>query len=99
MHLKTTTHKRIYMVKVETSKTIAAPQGKIFSIITDFEKLPERFPGTYESLKVIERSDNSATVEENVTVAGRKIHQITKHTFQPMHILRSEVIDGDTKGT
>jgi carbon monoxide dehydrogenase subunit G len=87
------------MVKVETSKTIAAPQDKIFSIITDFEKLPERFPGTYESLKVIERSDNSTTVEEDVMVAGRKIHQITKHTFQPMQILRSEVIEGDTKGT
>ncbi len=59
------------MVSVETSKTIVAPQNKVFSIITDFEKLPKRFPETYQSLRVIERSDNSATVED-VTVAGRK---------------------------
>ena len=87
------------MVRVETSKTIVAPQNKVFSIITDFEKLPKRFPETYQSLRVIERSDNSATVEEDVTVAGRKIHQITKHVFEPKRFLRSEVLDGDTKGT
>lgn len=87
------------MVRVETSKTIVAPQNKVFSIITDFEKLPKRFPETYQSLRVIERSDNSATVEEDVTAAGRKIHQITKHVFEPKRFLRSEVLDGDTKGT
>jgi ribosome-associated toxin RatA of RatAB toxin-antitoxin module len=87
------------VVRVETTKTINAPQDKIFSLITDFEKLPKRFPGTYQSLKVIERSDNSVTVEEDVTVAGRKIHQITKHTLEPKRFLQSEVLEGDTKGT
>jgi ribosome-associated toxin RatA of RatAB toxin-antitoxin module len=87
------------MVRVETSKTVQASQDKIFSLITDFEKLPSRFPSRYRSLKVIERSENSVTVEEDVTVAGRKIHQITRHTFEPKRLLRSEVIDGDTKGT
>jgi ribosome-associated toxin RatA of RatAB toxin-antitoxin module len=87
------------MVRVETSKTVHAPQDKIFSLITDFEKLPSRFPSRYRSLKVIERSENSVTVEEDVTVAGREIHQITRHTFEPNRLLRSEVIDGDTKGT
>jgi ribosome-associated toxin RatA of RatAB toxin-antitoxin module len=87
------------MVRVETSKTVHASQDKIFSLITDFEKLPSRFPSRYRSLKVIERSENSVTVEEDVTVAGRKIQQITRHTFEPKRLLRSEVIDGDTKGT
>jgi hypothetical protein len=32
-------------------------------------------------------------------VAGREIHQITRHTFEPKRFLRSEVINGDTKGT
>ena len=27
------------------------------------------------------------------------IHQITRHTFEPKRFLRSEVVDGDTKGT
>jgi ribosome-associated toxin RatA of RatAB toxin-antitoxin module len=87
------------MVRVETSKTVHASQDKIFSLITDFEKLPSRFPNRYRSLKVIERLENSVTVEEDVTVAGREIHQITRHTFEPKRFLRSEVIDGDTKGT
>jgi carbon monoxide dehydrogenase subunit G len=87
------------MVKVETSKTVNAPAEKIFSIIIDFEKLPSRFPGRYRSIKVLERSENSAKVEEDITVAGREIHQITMHTFEPNRYLRSEVTDGDTKGT
>jgi ribosome-associated toxin RatA of RatAB toxin-antitoxin module len=87
------------MVRVETSKTVHASQDKIFSLITDFEKLPSRFPNRYRSLKVIDRSENSVTVEEDVTVAGRELHQITRHMFEPNRFLRSEVIDGDTKGT
>lgn len=87
------------MVRIETSKTVQASQDKIFSLITDFENLPSRFPNRYRSLKVIERSENSVTVEEDVTVAGRDLHQITKHTFEPKRFLRSEVVDGDTKGT
>ena len=87
------------MVRVETSKTVHASQDKIFSLITDFENLPSRFPNRYRSLKVIEKSENSVTVEEDVTVAGREIHQITRHTFEPQRFLRSEVVDGDTRGT
>src|ERR687893_1129815 len=87
------------MVRVKTSKTVHASQDKIYSLITDFEKHPLRFPNRYRSLKIIERSENSVTVEEDVMVAGREIHQITRHTFEPKRFLRSEVINGDTKGT
>jgi carbon monoxide dehydrogenase subunit G len=101
MHLKQQIllYHSVYMVRVEISKTVQASQDKIFSLITDFENLPSRFPNRYRSLKVIERSENSVTVEEDVTVAGREIHQITRHTFEPKRFLRSEVVDGDTKGT
>jgi ribosome-associated toxin RatA of RatAB toxin-antitoxin module len=87
------------MVKVQVSKIVDVPHDKIFAVITNFEKLPTMFPGTYQSLKVIERSANSVTVEEDVTFGGRKLHQITKHVFEPKQLLRSEVIDGYTKGT
>ena len=89
----------LYMVRVETSKTVQASQDKIFALITDFKKLPSRFPSRYRSIKVIEKSENSVTVEEDVTFAGREIHQITRHTLEPKRFLRSEVMDGDTKGT
>lgn len=87
------------MVRVEKSKTVNAPQEKIFSLITDFEKLPARFPNRYKSVKILERSGNIITAEEDVTVAGREIHQKTRHTLDPSRLLRSEVVDGDTKGT
>lgn len=38
------------MVRVQIFKTIDAPQDKIFSIITDFERLPSRLPDRYKSL-------------------------------------------------
>lgn len=87
------------MVRVEKTKTVNAPQEKIFKLITDFEKLPSRFPNRYRSVKVIERSGNTVTAEEDVTVAGREIHQVTRHTLEANKKLRSEVIEGDTKGT
>ena len=87
------------MVRVEKSKTVNAPQEKIFTIITDFEKLPSRFPNRYRTVKILEKSGNTITAEEDVTVADRDIHQITKHTLDPNKGLRSEVIEGDTKGT
>jgi ribosome-associated toxin RatA of RatAB toxin-antitoxin module len=87
------------MVRVEKSKTVKAPQEKIFTLITDFEKLPSRFPNRYRNVKILEKSGNTITAEEDVTVAGRDIHQVTKHTLDPHNSLRSEVIEGDTKGT
>jgi ribosome-associated toxin RatA of RatAB toxin-antitoxin module len=100
MYLKTTGHATmLYMVRVETSQTVHASQDKIFALITDFEKLPSRFPNRYRSIKIMESSGNTVTVEEDVTFAGREIHQITRHTLEPKRFLRSEVMDGDTKGT
>ena len=87
------------MVRVEASKTINAPAGKIFSLITDFESLPAKFPQRYRTVRMIERSGNAATVEEDVTIAGRDIHQVVKHTLDQDRMLRSEVVEGDTKGT
>ena len=87
------------MVRVEKSKTVNAPQDKIFTLITDFEKLPTRFPNRYRKVKILEKTGNTVTAEEDVIVAGRDIHQITKHTLELNQSLRSEVIEGDTKGT
>ena len=87
------------MVRVQMSKTVDAPQDRIFSIVTDFESLPSRFPDRYKSLRVLERSDNVVKVEETIMYAGREIHQITKHEIEPGRRIRSEVVEGDTKGT
>lgn len=71
---------------------------RVFALITDFERLPERFPARYRSVKVLQRSDGNGsngsalvTVEEDVTVAGREMHQKTQHTLDNGSVLRSEV--------
>ncbi|MEW5839521.1 SRPBCC family protein [Nitrososphaera sp.] len=94
------------MVKVEASRTVNAAPDRVFALITDFERLPERFPARYRSVKVLQRSDGNGsngsalvTVEEDVTVAGREMHQKTQHTLENGSVLRSEVIEGDAKGT
>jgi ribosome-associated toxin RatA of RatAB toxin-antitoxin module len=87
------------MVKVELSRVVNASQGKIFDVITDFEKLPSRFPNRYRSISIKERTGNIVTVEEHVTFGGRDIDQITRHALEPKRLVTSEVIDGDTKGT
>jgi carbon monoxide dehydrogenase subunit G len=86
------------MVKIDVTRTISVPQDSVFALITDFERLPERFPNRYRSVKVVEKSGGDITVEEDVTVAGREMHQRTRHTIAP-GMLRSEVLDGDTRGT
>jgi len=87
------------MVRIQVSKSVDAPQDKIFSLVTDFESLPSRFPDRYKSLQVLERSGNTVKVEETIAYAGREIHQITKHELEQGRRIRSEVVEGDTKGT
>lgn len=87
------------MVNISLTKVIDAPAERIYSLITDFEQLPSRFPSRYKTVAVKERSNNSVIVEEDITVAGREIHQVTKHVVEPGQKLRSEVLEGDTKGT
>lgn len=87
------------MVRIDVSRTIGAPQERVFALIAEFEKLPSRFPNRYKSVRVIDRSGNTVTVEEDVTVAGREVHQHTRHTVEPNSLLKSEVLDGDARGT
>jgi len=87
------------MVRVESSKIIESPQEKIFAVIKDIDRLPELFPGRYKSMKILERSDGHLLTEETIVMAGKEIHQKVKHTIEPNRMVRSEVMEGDTKGT
>lgn len=87
------------MVRVESSKVIESPQEEIFSVVKDIDRLPELFPGRYKSMKILERSGGHLLTEETVVIASKEIHQKVKHTIESNRMVRSEVIDGDTKGT
>lgn len=87
------------MVRVVSSKTVDLPREEIFSTIREIDKLPTLFPDKYKSFKVIERSDNHILTEEIVSISGKEIKQKVEHTLEPVRMLRSEVVEGDTKGT
>jgi ribosome-associated toxin RatA of RatAB toxin-antitoxin module len=87
------------MVRVVSSKIVDLPREKVFSIIKEIDKLPSLFPDKYKSFRVIERSDNHILTEEIVSISGKEIKQKVQHSLEPDRMLKSEVVDGDTKGT
>ena len=72
---------------------------KSFPAIKDIGKLTTLFPDKYKSFKIIDQSDNHILTEEIVSISGKEINQKVKHTLEPDRMLKSEVIEGDTKGT
>jgi len=87
------------MVRVVASRIVDLPREEIFSAIKEIDKLPTLFPDKYKSFKIIERSDNHILTEEIVSISGKEIEQKVKHTLETDRMLRSEVVEGDTKGT
>ena len=47
----------------------------------------------------MEQSDNHILTEEIVSISGKEIKQKVKHILEPNRLLKSEIIEGDTKGT
>ena len=87
------------MVRVISSKIINLSQEKVFSVIKDIGKLPSLFPDKYKSFNILEQSDNHILTEEIVSISGKEIKQKVKHILEQNRLLKSEIIEGDTKGT
>lgn len=50
---------------------IKAPVEKVFEIITDFEKFPERFPKVAESIHIVKREGNYLEIDAKARSFGR----------------------------
>jgi ribosome-associated toxin RatA of RatAB toxin-antitoxin module len=87
------------MVRVISSKIVNLPQEKVFSVIKDIVKLPSLFLDKYKSFNILEQSDNHILTEEIVSISGKEIKQKVKHILEQNRLLKSEIIEGDTKGT
>ncbi|HEY6950703.1 MAG TPA: hypothetical protein VI146_08855 [Nitrososphaeraceae archaeon] len=87
------------MVRVVSTKIVNIPRDKVFSVIKEIDKLPVLFPDKYKSFKILDQSDNYILTEEIVSISGKEIKQKVKHILEPNKLLRSEIIEGDTKGT
>lgn len=87
------------MVRIASSKIINLPQERVFSVVKDIGKLTSLFPDRYKSFNILEQSDNHILTEEIVSISGKEIKQKVKHILEPNRMLKSEIIEGDTKGT
>lgn len=87
------------MVRIASSKIINLPQERVFLVVKDIGKLPSLFPDRYKSFNILEQSDNHILTEEIVSISGKEIKQKVKHILEPNKMLKSEIIEGDTKGT
>jgi ribosome-associated toxin RatA of RatAB toxin-antitoxin module len=87
------------MVRVWSSKIVNLPQEIVFSVIKDIRKLPSLFPDKYKSFNILEQSDNHILTEEIVSISGKEIKQKVKYILEPNRLLKSEIIEGDTRGT
>lgn len=85
------------MPKVKVERIIKANREKIFNLVTDFENLPSRFPQFFKSVKIVSREGNTVTTEDIAVMAGREMHQTTKHILAPPHIEEVYLLSGDTK--
>ncbi len=85
------------MPKVKVEKIIKANREKVFNLVTDFENLPTKFPQFFKSVKVISREGNTVTTEDNAVMAGREVHQTTKHILTPSQTDEVYLLSGDAK--
>lgn len=85
------------MPKIKVERTIKADREKIFKLVTDFERLPNEFPQFFKSVKVISRDGNTVTTEDHAVMAGREVHQTTRHVLTPPEIDDVQLLSGDAK--
>ncbi len=85
------------MPKIKVEKTIKANREKIFAMVTDFESLPIKFPQFFKSVKILSREGNTVTTEDHAVMAGREVHQTTKHVLTPPEIDDVQLLSGDAK--
>ena len=76
-------------IRLERSWIVRAPREKVYEIMTDFEKVPEYFPGVAKSARIASQQGNRPAVEVE-TLAFRwsgtfRVHNVARPDFvQPL---------------
>ena len=73
--------------------------ASMYEVITDVENYPKVLPENILSVKILDRTNNSITAEEQIGEHGIKSTLTVKHSFVPMEKHTIEILDGDAKGT
>ena len=71
----------------------------LYNKITDLENLPNLLPDYFQSIKIVEKSNNMIITEEEFQISNRNVKQRTKHIINPPDRHESFVIEGDAKGS
>jgi len=86
------------MVSVSVSELVKAPQDKVYSFVSDFEKAPH-YSHYWKSVRVRSREGNVITCDTEAHVIGKTIKSVTRIVTHPNERIDAETIDGDGKGT
>ena len=71
----------------------------MYEVITDVENYPKVLPKNILSVKILDRTNNSITAEEQISEHSIESTLTVKHSFVPMEKHTIEILDGDAKGT
>jgi uncharacterized protein YndB with AHSA1/START domain len=83
--------------KVEVSRVIEAPRGKVWEVAADPESMIEWWPGS-ESVDVLSRERNVITVRGTGIEAGREVTMTEKWTLHPPEKIEIEILEGPALG-
>jgi len=81
------------------TRRLKAPRGKVFRIVTEFDKLQERFPSLFSSIRVLERSPQGALTEESFVFLGVTFEQRSRHHMVNGKTHTVEILTGDLAGS
>ena len=86
------------MVKISVSEFVRAPQEKVFSFISNFEKAPH-YSHYWKFVRVLSREGNATMFDTEANVVGKTIKSVTRIVTHPNEMMEAETLEGDGKGT
>jgi len=83
--------------KVEVSRVIKAPRGKVWEVAADPESMLKWWPGS-KSVDILSRERNTITVRGTGTEGGREVTMTEKWTLYPPEKIEIEIFEGPILG-
>jgi len=88
-----------FYYKFHWSHKLSIEREKIFEIMSNVTSYPKIFPERYNSLKIINQSENVIFTEEDITYGNLNRKLIVKHTLVENESHLIEIVKGDAKNT
>ncbi len=87
------------MTQYTRTKEVKAPRERVFSYLTDVERIPELIPETFTKMKVVGKEGDSRIIECEEKWAGRHFKYTIKEKQFPPERIEQIVTEGSGKGT